>query len=361
VKVLHVASDDAWGGAERALLAIVDATRGQAQVSALLLNDGRLAQELRQRGVRVDVLHERQASFATLVRALRRRLRAEGCDVVHAHRYKEILLAALAKPSGCREVVTIHGLEPWRQAGLLQSLRTWGCLAVARLAGARFAAVSRELTSRLASRLARRDVAHVPNPLAPRPAGAAVPDLRARCGWPAGRPLVGFVGRLETVKGPDRLLDVARLCAPDVGFALIGAGALAPELARRVAEEGLAGRVALIGEVPEAAGYLAQLDVLALTSRHEGLPMVLLEAAAAALPVVAYDVGGVGEVLDGGAAARRVPDGDAHAFAAALSEVLTQRESARAAAAAWGAALRERLAPARTAAAYLALYRGAQP
>jgi len=363
VKILQLASDDAWGGAERALLAIVDGTRAHAgvEVSALLLNQGRLARELRERGVRVTLLDERRASWPRLVRALRRHLVAERIDVVHAHRYKEVLVAALAAPRGCRLVMTVHGLEPWRQAGLAASLRTWTCLLAARAAGARFAAVSAELTQRLARRLGRGRVARVPNPLAAPAGSAVVGDLRAKCGWPAGRPLVGFVGRLEMVKGPDRLLDVARLTPRETGFVLIGGGSLATALASRIAAEGLGERVALIGEVPDATRYLPQLDVLAMTSRHEGLPMVLLEAAAADLPVIAYDVGGVREILDDGPASRRIQDGDDAAFAAALAATLSQRESSRAAAAAWGASVRDRFDAARTSAAYLSLYRGEPP
>ena len=363
MKVLHLASDDAWGGAERALLLIVDGTRTQpgVEVSVLLFNEGALGHALRERGVPVTVLPERTASFLGLVRALRRHLEAMGIDVVHAHRYKEILLAALAHPRRCRFVVTVHGLEPWRQAGLAATLRTWCCLAVARARGARFAAVSGELARRLARRLGPGRVSRIPNPIAPRPHAEGAPDLRARCGWPAERPLVGFVGRLEIVKGPDRLLDVAQLGPCAAGFVLLGSGSLANALAQRVAEQDLSERVSLLGEVPDAAALLPQLDVLAMTSRHEGLPMVLLEAAAAGVPVVAYDVGGVRELLDGGPAARCVADGDAAGFAAALAEVLTDREASRAAAAAWGASVGERFGAARTRAAYLTLYRGGTP
>jgi glycosyltransferase involved in cell wall biosynthesis len=199
---------------------------------------------------------------------------------------------------------------------------------------------------------------HVPNPISPPRSLASVPDLRARQGWPAERALVGFVGRLETVKGPDRLLEVAQRGPRDAAFVLIGGGSLADALARRIAAEDLGARVALLGEVPDAAPYFAQLDALAMTSRHEGLPMVLLEAAAAGVPVVAYDVGGVREVLDGGPAARRIPDGDAAAFSAALAAMLADRPASRAAAAAWAAGVRARFGAARASAAYLALYRG---
>ena len=144
---------------------------------------------------------------------------------------------------------------------------------------------------------------------------------------------------------------------------LIGGGSLAASLASRIAAEGLAGRVALIGEVPDAGAYLPQLDVLAMTSRHEGLPMVLLEAAAADLPVVAYDVGGVREILDDGPASRRIRDGDAAAFAAALAAMLSAARSRRTPRRPRRGArrVRDRFDAARTSAAYLSLYRGEPP
>jgi glycosyltransferase involved in cell wall biosynthesis len=68
---------------------------------------------------------------------------------------------------------------------------------------------------------------------------------------------------------------------------------------------GLADRVALLGEVSDAASYIRQFDVLALPSHYQGLPLVLLEAAASQVPVVAFDVGGVREVLGTGGADRK--------------------------------------------------------
>ena len=130
--------------------------------------------------------------------------------------------------------------------------------------------------------------------------GEGFPDLRRRFGWSLSRAVFGFVGRLESVKGPDRFVHLAAHYRGDAGFVLIGTGSFERDLRGRVAAQGLSDRVAFMGEVPEATAYLRQFDLLVLPSRHEGFPMVLLEAAACEIPVVPFDVGGVREVLDGG-------------------------------------------------------------
>jgi glycosyltransferase involved in cell wall biosynthesis len=110
--------------------------------------------------------------------------------------------------------------------------------------------------------------------------------------------------KIRCSQGP-RCLHKSRRCQTQ-GFILIGGGSLERELSARVNAAGLADRVALLGEVSDAASYIRQFDVLALPSHYQGLPLVLLEAAASQVPVVAFDVGGVREVLDTGGADRKI-------------------------------------------------------
>ena len=130
------------------------------------------------------------------------------------------------------------------------------------------------------------------------------------------------------------------------------------DLRARVRLKGFSDRVRFLGHVPDATSYLHQLDVLALTSRHEGLPLVLLEAAACEVPVVAFDVGGVREVLDGGPAARYVAFGDLHGFAQEVARLLRIR-STSAELARWAGSVRGRFDLAQTIASYLDVYRRA--
>jgi glycosyltransferase involved in cell wall biosynthesis len=333
MKVVHIASGDTWGGAERVLALLAEGIREHANcsVEVLLFNEGRLANRLRDGGVKVDIIPESKLSFTRLACATRRWLDAQRPDVVHAHRYKEILVAAFANAPRKRGfVATVHGLEPSQQLTRARAVLIWGSLVAAKLAGAHVVAVSSELTRRLKRVLGHRRILRIPNPMPPVDDSKKPPDLRQRFGWPSSRPLVGFVGRLEKVKGPDIFVEVAARCHMDAGFILIGAGSLARELSAHVTAAGLTRRVGFLGEVPDAAAYIRQFDVLALPSRHEGLPLVLLEAAASEVPVVAFDVGGVNEVLHRNRpGAKLVAPADESAFCAAVEAFLRDPERSR--------------------------------
>jgi glycosyltransferase involved in cell wall biosynthesis len=333
-------------------------TAPELEPEVLLLNDGRLAEWARSREVALHILPETQFTFLKLLFHLRRFLRNNSFDVIHAHRYKELVLAALARwPRRCGLVATIHGLEPWSQLEPRARLRVWSSIVIARLAGARFAAVSEELAARLRRRLGSTRVVRIPNPM-PEPSTPAREDIRERFGWEPTIPLVGFVGRLEHVKGPDRFVELARRVT-GARFVAIGGGSQQVQLEQRARRPELCGRVVFLGEVGDAPSYFSQLDILAVPSRHEGMPMVLLEAAAAELPVIAFDVGGVGEVLDGGPAGRLVPAADLEAFVQALEEQLAtgRRIHASASAVAHSRRVLALFGRETVTAAYLELYR----
>jgi L-malate glycosyltransferase len=361
MRVVHIASGDSWGGAERVLALLVEGMRAQPDftVEALLFNEGRLADVLRATGIPVDVIPESGRSFWELALATRRWLNIRDPDIVHAHRYKEILAAAFAIAPGKRGfVATVHGLEPTVQLPRSRVLLIWGTLIAACLVGATIATVSSELTRRVVRLLGPERIVHIPNPIPPLADGMNLPDLRRTFGWNPARPLVGFVGRLEHVKGPDIFVEVAERCQMDAGFVLVGGGSLAGQLSARVTAAGATARVAFLGEVPDATPYIRQFDVLALSSRHEGLPLVLLEAAASEVPIVAFDVGGVREVLrDSGPAARLIPANDRDGFLEAVEEFLRHREQARCEAAAAAAFIRSRFSLATISSAYCDLYR----
>jgi glycosyltransferase involved in cell wall biosynthesis len=126
--------------------------------------------------------------------------------------------------------------------------------------------------------------------------------LRTRLGVGAGDLLVGVVGRLAPVKRPALALDVfaaLRGTVPGLHVVFVGDGSERRELERRIlgADEDTRRRVHLLGAVRDMERVLRALDVVLSCSRSEGLPVALIEAGAAALPVVATDVGGVAEVV----------------------------------------------------------------
>jgi glycosyltransferase involved in cell wall biosynthesis len=122
------------------------------------------------------------------------------------------------------------------------------------------------------------------------------PELRREMGIPEGAPVVGAVGHLRSEKRFERVLDA---CAslPDVHVLIVGEGEMRPLLEERAARPELAGRVHLAGYRPDPHRFYSAMDVFAITSDTEQMPVCLLEAMATGLPVVSTDVGDIRSML----------------------------------------------------------------
>ena len=130
-----------------------------------------------------------------------------------------------------------------------------------------------------------------------RPRAAA--EVRALLGAEPGDFVVGVVGRLAEVKRPEQAVDVFELLAdrhPRLHLVFVGDGDQRRALERRIADSG-SRAVHMLGAMENMETVLAALDAVLLTSRSEGMPVALIEAAAAGLPVVGTDVGGVSELV----------------------------------------------------------------
>ena len=157
--------------------------------------------------------------------------------------------------------------------------------------------------------------------------------------WPAAFPrralglepdatVIGWVGRLLNVKGGDVFLNaLARLPEPRPSVALIGQGEEEATLRALATRLGLDGTVRFHTDVVDAGRYFSAFDVYVLSSRSEGLPIVLLEAMAARAPIVATAVGGVPEAVGAGEALLVAPE-DPAALAQAIGASLKDPEAA---------------------------------
>jgi glycosyltransferase involved in cell wall biosynthesis/SAM-dependent methyltransferase len=152
--------------------------------------------------------------------------------------------------------------------------------------------------------------------------------LRRELSLAADAPIAVFNGRLVPVKEPHVALDAWRLVRreiPDATLVVVGDGDVAPSLRAR-GEEG----VVFLGWRRDVATILADADVALLTSRNEGTPVALVEAAAAGVPAVATRVGGVPSVVVDGETGLLAPAGDAPAIAAAVVALLRDAPRRRA-------------------------------
>jgi glycosyltransferase involved in cell wall biosynthesis len=139
--------------------------------------------------------------------------------------------------------------------------------------------------------------------------------------------VIGFSGRLSKEKAPEIFLDIARLCqaTPHLRFVMTGAGPMAGTIARLVAELPSTVRLDYLGLVDDVAPYLALYDVLVLPSRQDGRPLIVMEALASGLPVVASRLGGIPEMIEDGRNGFICTPADAAEFAACIRGLANDR------------------------------------
>jgi glycosyltransferase involved in cell wall biosynthesis len=147
----------------------------------------------------------------------------------------------------------------------------------------------------------------------------------------AGRPLVVAVSRLHRQKGLKHLLRAVPLIreeVPAVKIVVAGGGPLESKLTSQVRRLRIEESISLLGERKDVREVLAAADVFVLPSLWEGLPYVLIEAAALGKPIVAADIDGVREVIRSGETGILVPPRDPGRLAAALILLLKDQDLA---------------------------------
>lgn len=148
-------------------------------------------------------------------------------------------------------------------------------------------------------------------------------EARRLLGVPLGMRVIGTVGRLDFQKAPEDFVNaLAGLHRKDVYGVWIGDGPLRAKTEKLAARRGLVGRMTFLGERTDVADLLPGLDVFAMASRYEGLPCAIVEAMAAARPVVATAVNAVPNVVISGETGLLVPPGRPELLSRALDYLL---------------------------------------
>jgi sugar transferase (PEP-CTERM/EpsH1 system associated) len=188
------------------------------------------------------------------------------------------------------------------------------------------------------------------------------PDtLRTESKFPADSFIIGTVGRIQDVKNHAGLIDafiLLREMLPAeksrLRLAIIGHGPLFSKVETKIKDAGLADVVWLPGARDDVANLMQSFSVFAMTSIAEGTPVVILEAMASGLPIIATKVGGIPEVVIDGVTGSLVPVSESAAFAKALSKYIVATDTL----AAHGAEGRKRVEDIYSVEAMLAAYTG---
>jgi L-malate glycosyltransferase len=300
--ILHIISGDTWGGAEAQVLTQLKTLKEkQIGTSALLFNDRETAKKYKDAGINCHVIDEQQNFIIFFIRCLLIS-RCIQPSVIFSHGYKESYLAFLCRLffktkwiaffHGAQE--TFSGFSGFKMS-IYQKLQR---LAVKFLANHAIA-VSMELEKKLRlSSLTRSSVVY-----------NVAPKKEIRDNSQAlllKKPAISVVGRLTKIKRIDRALAVfeqyfllARTKSNLLpNLYIIGEGPLRASLEKQKDSLSSKEYIHFLGFQDNAVALIAQSQALLLTSDHEGLPTVILEALSSGIKVVASDVGGISEIAE---------------------------------------------------------------
>ena len=337
VRVLCLVKGLGPGGAERLLVSVAgarDPAAFEMDAAYLLPWKHHLVAELADQGVAVHRLSDHGQRDPRWPAALRSLVVSGRYDVVHSHSPMLAIAARLVvrtMPWSSRPKLVTTEHNSWSSHALVTRFLnavTWG-LDDAHLV------VSEDVRHSLwpAWRRARVEVLLHGSDLGPmRAARSDRSAVRRELGVGEEEIVVGTVANFRSQKGyPDLLAAARRVVDSHAGvrFVAVGQGPLENDVRALHDELGLGGRFRLLGYRDDVPRVLAGCDVFVLASRYEGLPVALMEAFAAGLPIVATDVVGIRHMVRNGVDGVLVPLGRPDLLAAALLEVSSDPELRR--------------------------------
>jgi glycosyltransferase involved in cell wall biosynthesis len=320
MRVLQAAADGRPGGGTQYVMQLAAGLMAQGDEVHLVTEQGSwLADWAQERGMATHGLPffaGGRLNPRTWAR-LRRLVREIAPDLIHAHAARiglPLTLAAQGRPL----LYTVHGYHFVHKPPLLRALA---------IRAERRCSAAADLTVFACEHDRRLAATHaiLPHGRAQRviPSGVDLARVPQAAGG-EGR-VLAFLGRLVPQKDPLLLAEMmAALRNADCRLLVIGEGELRPALRARADALGVGGRIELLGGMPQAAALeaLRAAQVMVLPSRWEALALVVLEAMAMGVAVVASRVGGVPEAITDGETGLLVEPGDAAGFAAAARRLL---------------------------------------
>lgn len=323
-RILYIITRARRGGAQRHVLDLACSMRQHFQVAVATGEEGFLTEACWKRAIPVYILPhlERQICPIADARAfweilkLIQRLRP---DLIHAHTFKAGFLGRLAgRVLGVPSIYTVH---TWL-FGTPAISRLWSALGAPcervaahwceRVIGVSEAGASLAHKHRIAP---KSKVVTIHN---------GIPDCSERANLHSdGSPVITMVACFTEVKEHHVLLRAFASIVPGPRLRLIGDGPMRGSVEELAYELRIHDRVDFLGDRDDVPSLLASSDVFVLASKFEMFPISVLEAMRAGLPVIASDVGGVGEAIVHGETGFLVPSGSAPALAQALTQMLS--------------------------------------
>jgi glycosyltransferase involved in cell wall biosynthesis len=317
------------GGLERIAVDLATAQKmaGDSPMLYCMFTGGPLVDEARAKGIPVTEFHKEPGFSLKMLFMLARQLRLDAPDVVHTHNPAVHHYGALAaRIAGVPAVVNTRHGPATSSGGAYQERYFRAVMPLTDRVVFVCEDSRRYLTEKLG--LADRKSAVIVNGI----------ELGAFLESPAApmsaspRVRFGAVGRMVPVKAHSILIDAFVEISgklPGAELRIVGSGPLEINLKEHARKAGLNGRIRIEGLNPRVADVLRELDIFVMSSTSEGLPLVILEAMAAGLPVVSTRVGGVSEAAPEGEVSVLCAPGSVGELAEAMYQAATACDLAR--------------------------------
>ncbi len=302
INVCHVISGDLWGGAEaQAFGLIIEIYKSREfNVSVIVFNEGELREKLIKQGVYTELINENECNIFSLIIDIYSILKKRKIQLIHTHGIKENLVAGFAgKFANIRLIRTHHGKGMLGISSKYVFLERMNAVFLTH----RLISVSDDLKEFLLSKgLPVQKITTIKNGIKclKNNNREFMSTLRWELGIESGDFIFGTVGRVSSVKNQKFLINslpeiISKFS--NVKIIIVGDGPLMQELKTLVNELSLTNHVIFTGYQTAVTAYFDLMDVFVLTSTHEGIPIAVLEAMCAGLPVISSDVGGIPEII----------------------------------------------------------------
>ncbi len=335
IAVLQLIAPTHFGGAERVVLDLAEAINDlkfKVVIGAFVnfhFRKNQFIERLKEKAISHEVFWlKRTIDFENIFKLIKF-ISREKINIIHTHGYRSDIIGLIAAKANRLPIVsTLHG---W--VNIDPRLRFYGhCDRFALRFFDRILPVSDQIKDDLAalrfkphkiSRLHNSVDIHLDHKL--KKGGAT--HFKSSDDF-----LIGIIGRLSPEKNVAGFLEAARLLLPKfrkVKFLIVGDGPERQNLEKTAASQNLTGRIQFCGFVNDMEPIYQSLDLLVISSKTEGIPLVVLEAMKHAIPVVSTRVGGIPEIIEDGIDGMIVEPNDPRAIAAAIEILLKDTDRYR--------------------------------
>ncbi len=335
IKVVHMIGGGEYGGAENHIIQLIASFNPQEiDASVICFYESAFSETLREMGVEVTVLDQYHRFDPRIAWGLGPVLQKMNPDILHTHGVKANFFGRIVarRLKFMKVVTTVHSHLKHDYDQWAIKLLTYGMEYSTRRLNDYFIAVSRPIKMDLIrTGVAEERIAVIPNGIPLQKfTGVHNPKLlREELQLPGDALVVGTVARLRQVKGVDLLLEAAGpLCREwnNLHLVVIGDGPERGTLEQQAKDIGITDRVDFLGFCDNVEEYLPGMDVFANTSLSEGLPVAVLEAMAAKVPVLASGVGAIPDLIQHGHNGLIVEPGSVSEIRAGLERMLRDPE-----------------------------------